>query len=244
MVIPLSTMLPDIVFSFRRQNGLDNCVKASFQISITAGSSLRRENHRGIMYLLSSITDSTTSCSPSRSSRRFLLRSVAARSLSLNSRASWRPPPTVINICRQLPNGLPLCRNAALSRHVVWRIDRRASVVVSLTALFIVNNFCRTIGCPNRLSNNVHVSRHPSRSIKAKERNTKVRNSDLINFLSSFFHLLDAPFMRKQGRDSPRKRRAESERRFSSPCSHSERSIIPRRTAVWRCGGVGGPMSR
>lgn len=43
----------------QNRNGSGNCVKASFQISITAGSPLRRENHRGIMYLLSSITGST-----------------------------------------------------------------------------------------------------------------------------------------------------------------------------------------
>lgn len=59
-----------LVQCFPEQNGSDNCVKASFQISITVGSSLRRENHRGIMYLLSSITGSTSS--PSRSSRRLL----------------------------------------------------------------------------------------------------------------------------------------------------------------------------
>lgn len=69
---------------FPEQNGSDNCVKASFQISITVGSSLRLENHRGIMYLLSSITGSTGS--PSRSSRRLLSRSLSPRELAL-------PPP-------------------------------------------------------------------------------------------------------------------------------------------------------
>lgn len=68
------------------QNGSRNCVKASFQISITVGSSLRRENHRGIMYLLSSITGSTGS--PSRRNRLLPARSpfLAPLSLSLNSR--------------------------------------------------------------------------------------------------------------------------------------------------------------
>lgn len=100
--------LTDTVAS-SEQNGSGNCVKASFQISITVGSSLRRENHRGIMYLLSSITGSTGS--PSRSRRRLRPGRRSVLSLSLNPRDSSSPSPlppphslslsshSVINIC-------------------------------------------------------------------------------------------------------------------------------------------------
>lgn len=108
---------------FPEQNGSDNCVKASFQISITAGSSLRRENHRGIMYLLSSITGSTGS--PSRSSRRLLPRPVPRLALlSLNPRESWSVPLQQLlifadNYRTAYPPSMP-------QRHVKTRLENRS----------------------------------------------------------------------------------------------------------------------